>query len=191
MLASRARPCGTPAAGQPPQQAASGRAAAAALLAAAAIAAAPCRPALAADAAPGAAAPPAQQVERPARARLSEVAAAVERDFVQARRAPAGAEQGAPKQWHAHARARVAPLNTTRRSHPQQGQYYVTGNLTPSLYEPDALFIDPTTRVQGGRRRAARASPGRAPRPPRPTPHAPPPPPTRRRQVRGCGGGAF
>ncbi|KAI8474812.1 MAG: hypothetical protein J3K34DRAFT_406682, partial [Monoraphidium minutum] len=29
------------------------------------------------------------------------------------------------------------------------GQYYVTGKLTPSLYEPDALFVDPTTRVQG------------------------------------------
>jgi hypothetical protein len=32
-----------------------------------------------------------------------------------------------------------------------QGQYYVTGRLTPSLYEPDALFTDPTTRVEGGR----------------------------------------
>lgn len=44
--------------------------------------------------------------------KLAEVAAAVQRDFV-------------------------------------EGQYYVTGKLTPSLYEPDALFIDPTTRVQG------------------------------------------
>ncbi|CAM9815474.1 unnamed protein product, partial [Hapterophycus canaliculatus] len=26
-------------------------------------------------------------------------------------------------------------------------RYYVTGNLTPSLYRPDCLFTDPTTRV--------------------------------------------
>ncbi|CAN0206919.1 unnamed protein product [Scytosiphon promiscuus] len=27
------------------------------------------------------------------------------------------------------------------------GRYYVTGDLTPSLYRPDCLFTDPTTRV--------------------------------------------
>jgi hypothetical protein len=33
------------------------------------------------------------------------------------------------------------------------GQYYVTGQLTPALYEPDCLFIDPTTRVKGEQQR--------------------------------------
>lgn len=29
------------------------------------------------------------------------------------------------------------------------GQYYVTGKLTAGLYEPNCLFVDPTTRVTG------------------------------------------
>jgi hypothetical protein len=29
------------------------------------------------------------------------------------------------------------------------GQYYVTGNLTSSLYDPDCTFKDPTTNVKG------------------------------------------
>jgi hypothetical protein len=32
------------------------------------------------------------------------------------------------------------------------GQYYVTGQLTPALYEPDCLFTDPTTSVKGEQR---------------------------------------
>ena len=43
---------------------------------------------------------------------------------------------------------RGAPAHASLPS--PKGQYYITGKLTPSLYEPDALFIDPTTRVQGG-----------------------------------------
>ncbi|CEL99516.1 unnamed protein product [Vitrella brassicaformis CCMP3155] len=30
-----------------------------------------------------------------------------------------------------------------------QGQYYVTGDLTPSIYAKDCIFIDPTVTVQG------------------------------------------
>eukprot|EP00882_Tetradesmus_deserticola_P019053 GHRQ01020498.1.p1 GENE.GHRQ01020498.1~~GHRQ01020498.1.p1 ORF type:complete len:205 (+),score=42.52 GHRQ01020498.1:143-757(+) len=30
-----------------------------------------------------------------------------------------------------------------------QGQYYVTGNLTSSLYDPNCTFKDPTTNVKG------------------------------------------
>lgn len=31
----------------------------------------------------------------------------------------------------------------------QHNQYYVTGNLTPSVFTKDCVFVDPTTRVRG------------------------------------------
>ncbi|CAM9701844.1 unnamed protein product, partial [Ectocarpus fasciculatus] len=34
-------------------------------------------------------------------------------------------------------------------------RYYVTGDLTPSLYRPDCLFTDPTTRVESVERYTA------------------------------------
>jgi hypothetical protein len=31
----------------------------------------------------------------------------------------------------------------------QENQYYITGKLTPEVFEDDCIFTDPTTRVQG------------------------------------------
>ncbi|CAN0523486.1 unnamed protein product, partial [Ectocarpus sp. 8 AP-2014] len=50
--------------------------------------------------------------------------------------------------------SRVSPLRTAGVQHIHV-RYYVTGDLTPSLYRPDCLFTDPTTRVESVERYTA------------------------------------
>eukprot|EP00232_Nephroselmis_pyriformis_P023571 CAMPEP_0182873222 /NCGR_PEP_ID=MMETSP0034_2-20130328/12196_1 /TAXON_ID=156128 /ORGANISM="Nephroselmis pyriformis, Strain CCMP717" /LENGTH=227 /DNA_ID=CAMNT_0025005857 /DNA_START=14 /DNA_END=693 /DNA_ORIENTATION=+ len=42
----------------------------------------------------------------------------------------------------------IEALRDTIRRDFEEGQYYVTGKLTPEIFEPDCAFIDPTTNVK-------------------------------------------
>jgi hypothetical protein len=86
----------------------------------------------------------------PARA---EAAAAADVTAAAAPPLPAAATTAAAAEWASA--ARLARVAEAIEKDFVDGQYYVTGHVTRSLYAPNAVFSDPTTRVVGADKYAA------------------------------------